>query len=48
MLLAETLLQRVVVSDDSTEIDSHRPGQREHVVFSRHWAHATLRRSVPA
>ncbi|MFO1400371.1 MAG: DUF2244 domain-containing protein [Steroidobacteraceae bacterium] len=38
--------QSIVVSDGTVEIDSQLPGEREHVVFSRHWAHVTLRRAV--
>jgi uncharacterized membrane protein len=38
--------QSVIVSDDSVEIDSQLHGRREHVVFSRHWAHVKLRRAV--
>jgi len=38
--------QAVIVTDDAVAIDSQLPGQREHVVFSRHWAHVKLRRAV--
>lgn len=38
--------QCVTVSDATVEIDSQLPDGREHVVFSRHWAHVTLRRAV--
>jgi uncharacterized membrane protein len=38
--------QLVTISEDSIAIDSQLPGRREHVVFSRHWAHVRLRRAV--
>jgi hypothetical protein len=47
MPAAETIdLAPVVVTDDSVAIDSQLPGRREQVVFSRHRAHAKLRRVV--
>lgn len=47
MPAAETIeLDPVAVTDDSVAIDSQLPGRREQVVFSRHRAHARLRRVV--
>jgi uncharacterized membrane protein len=38
--------QWVIITDDSVAIDSQLQDRREHVVFSRHWAHVKLRRAA--
>jgi len=38
--------QSLTITDDSVAIDSQLPPRSEHVVFSRHWTHAKLRRAA--